>query len=52
MMNKLKKNKNGIITGLLATAFTIMYVTGHFNGELDLVLTKAVNICMECIGIG
>lgn len=25
---------------------------GIFRGEMSVVLEKAVNICMECIGIG
>ncbi|MCR4685727.1 MAG: hypothetical protein K5649_09700 [Lachnospiraceae bacterium] len=25
---------------------------GIYRGELDTVLSKAINICMECIGLG
>ena len=25
---------------------------GIYQGELDIVLKKAINICMECIGLG
>jgi hypothetical protein len=25
---------------------------GIFNGEIAIVLSRAVNICLECIGIG
>lgn len=29
-----------------------MIVYGIYRGELSVVFTKAVNICLECIGIG
>ncbi len=27
-------------------------VYGTFRGEVEIVLNKAVNICLECIGLG
>ena len=40
-------------TGIaLAAAGILMMVFGIYRGEVMVVLTKAVNICMECIGIG
>lgn len=36
---------------LLAAAVTLL-VVGVLRGEAATVLTKAVNICLECIGIG
>ena len=37
---------------VLATAGILMMGYGIFRGEMAIVLIKAVNICMECIGIG
>lgn len=44
-----KKNILGII---LAALGICMAVIGIFRGEDGTVLKKAVNICLECIGIG
>lgn len=30
----------------------IMIGVGYFNNEFSVVFNKAVNICLECIGIG
>ena len=30
----------------------MLIAVGAQSGEMQLVLTKAINICMECIGIG
>lgn len=48
MKNKTIKMIQGI---LLATAVLFICV-GIFRGEAETVLLKAINICLECIGIG
>lgn len=46
-----KKGRN--IYGLLTAAVgALMMVIGIYRGELAEVFTKAVRICLECIGIG
>lgn len=37
---------------LLFAAAAAFVCIGVLRGEADTVLTKAVNICLECIGIG
>ncbi|WP_268761865.1 CD1871A family CXXC motif-containing protein [Anaerosphaera aminiphila] len=36
---------------ILLCSFLLIAV-GIYNGEVNIVITKAINICMECIGIG
>lgn len=39
--------------GMIAAGVGLLVMCyGIFRGEMDVVFTKAVNICMECIGIG
>ena len=45
------KQRNGVWM-LLLTAAVMLLVLGTVRGEVSVVFTKAVNICMECIGIG
>lgn len=37
---------------IIAVASCGFIVYGTFRGEMEIVLNKAVNICLECIGLG
>jgi ABC-type dipeptide/oligopeptide/nickel transport system permease subunit len=41
----------GVTVALIFASIACM-AFGIYRGELDTVLTKAINICMECIGLG
>ena len=49
MIRLLRTSRAGI---LAAAAGLVMMAVGISRGEMAVVLEKAVNICMECIGIG
>ena len=36
----------------LAVSGILLMILGIYRGEVSVVFTKAINICMECIGIG
>lgn len=46
------KQKMWLLRALLLVAAVAMIIIGVANGEAQTVLQKAVNICLECIGIG
>ena len=48
-MNKKRSFFPSFILLILSAA---MCLFGAFSGQLQAVLTKAINICLECIGIG
>lgn len=49
----MRRSQNPFRTGILLAAVGIfMMGAGIYRGEMAVVLEKAVNICMECIGIG
>ena len=37
---------------LLVTAGLVLFCGGIFRGEAAVVLSKAIKLCMECVGIG
>lgn len=52
-MEFLKRLKNRQFLQLLFMASGIVLLAvGVFRGELETLLTKAIYICLECIGIG
>ena len=46
------RDDNRTITYILLALAIGMCVYGAVSGELQVVLAKAINICMECIGLG
>ena len=46
-----EQKRNYIAYGLLAVGLLFIAI-GVFRGEAEVVLRQAVNICLECIGIG
>lgn len=47
-----KNKKQTIIRTALIVAFLVMFIIGLNSDEVSVVLKKATNICLECIGIG
>ena len=45
-------NKKGIISGRSADCGIVMLCVGVMRGEADTVLSKAIRLCLECVGIG
>lgn len=48
-MGFLRRNKAAAAVLALAVIFLAV---GVWRGEMDTVFRKAVNVCMECIGLG
>lgn len=48
----MKDRNTPAYTYILLAVALIMCLYGFLSGQAQSVLTKAVNICMECIGLG
>ncbi|MCQ4864081.1 MULTISPECIES: CD1871A family CXXC motif-containing protein [Oscillospiraceae] len=48
-MSFLRKNRSAAAVLLIGLLFVAV---GVWRGEVEVVFRKAVNICMECIGLG
>lgn len=48
-MSFLRKNRSAAAVLLIGVLFVAV---GVWRGEVEVVFRKAVNICMECIGLG
>lgn len=46
-----EKKRNIIAVSIIAVGI-LFVIYGIHRGEIDVVLRKAVNVCLECIGIG
>lgn len=46
------ETKNSVARWAIMGAAVLMVVFGVLSGEARTVLGKAINICLECVGIG
>lgn len=44
--------KNNRIAMMLMVLGVIFFAIGFYNKEVEVVLNKAIRICLECVGIG
>ena len=52
VLKKIILNRKAVIQMILLAAGVVMIGVGAQRGEVATVFTKAVRICLECIGIG
>lgn len=48
----MNNTKTKILRIILTVSAVLLFAAGIYGGEPNEVYKKAVNICMECIGIG
>ena len=49
---RLFKTKKAVFQAILLIVGVAMVGFGAFRGEVDIVLSKAIRLCLECVGIG
>ena len=49
---KLSSISRNILCAALLICGAVLCTVGAGRGEMQVVLTKAVNLCLQCIGIG
>lgn len=52
MMNNINPKLRNAACAVIFIAGALLYSFGTGRGEMQVVLEKAVNICLQCIGIG
>lgn len=51
-MNRKGLNNSSVVTVLVMALGLAFIITGIWRHEFTIVLEKAINICLECVGIG
>lgn len=46
------RNKKRMVQVVVLVAVVCMIAYGVYRGEVSIVLNKAINVCLECIGLG
>ena len=51
-MESNQKITRRLIAEAILVVAVVMILYGIYRGEISIVLNKAVNVCLECIGLG